>query len=130
MMGPINNISGLISAMLIPMVLDRGDDRMYANIHEKYIIKHKETAKKEAIAIFGEKDREDMLIFDEVSPDTIDEIEFEDDKINITFSNDMGSFSIEIPLDGSDWERLLSVIIRRMNKIKTLIENLNFTLFS
>ena len=97
---------------------------MYATIHENFIKNNRKKAFNEAIDMFGVEGREDMLIFEDVEPNTLKEIGIHDDSIEVVLNNNMRSFSFNIPLDSDDWEKLLSVMIKRMNKIKSLMESL------
>ena len=91
-------------------------------IEEDFFEKNKEKARKASIE-FGGKEYEKSLQFDWLTSE-IEELSFEDDKIELQFSNPLGYFSINIPLDAEDLERLLGVVIKRMNKIKTMLETL------
>lgn len=96
---------------------------MYVNINEQFLEKTKEEARKESIEVVGEEDGKHNLVYQETK-DEIEELNIEDDKIEISFSNELGYFSFNIPLDTNALEQLLSVTIKRMNKIKTLLESL------
>lgn len=54
----------------------------------------------------------------------IQSLEIEDNKITIDIQNELGFFSITIPIDTETLEQILSVAIKRMNKIKTMLETL------
>ena len=96
---------------------------MYLNIDEKALEKTKEKARKDAISEMGEDSGKYSLLYDNTK-DTIEETEIDDDKIKVSVSNDLGFFFIEIPIDTFLLEQILSFSIKKMNKIKSLLETL------
>lgn len=64
-----------------------------------------------------------FIIYPELK-DSIDDLEITEDNIDVMVSNELGSFSITIPLDSPMLEKILTVTIKKMNKIKSMIESL------
>jgi hypothetical protein len=96
---------------------------MYANLDEDFLAKTKDKAKEQAVSEMGKENAKDCLIYSELKDD-FDEISFEDESINVTVSNNLGSFTFEIPLNSAAFEEILSIVIRKMNKIKSMLESL------
>lgn len=98
---------------------------MYISINGKFFDKHRAKAKQLSIDERGEGEQKenDSLLWEELET-SIDNLEITEDEINIGMNNDLGYFSISIPLDSSIVEQILEVTIKKMNKIKSLIQNL------
>jgi hypothetical protein len=95
---------------------------MYASLNEDFLNKTKIKAKKDSIDDFGD-DGKDNLLYADLAEKIID-TDITEDSISITVETDLGNFSLDIPLTSGNWEILLTLIIRRMNKIKTMMEAL------
>lgn len=95
---------------------------MYVNLNEQFLEKSKKEAKEVAIAQFGEEGK-DNLLYEDTAEDVLQELEIGDAKITVGIENELGYFSFDIPLDTDALEQLLTVVIKRMNKIKTLLES-------
>lgn len=96
---------------------------MYVNLNEQFLEKTKEKARKESIESVGEEEGKHNLMYPETKEDEIHSLEIEDNQITIDIENELGYFSFTIPLDADTLEQLLTVVIKRMNKIKTLLES-------
>lgn len=98
---------------------------MWTQINGKFLDKVRETAKKTAIDNIGEESQkeEDSLVWEDLET-AIDTLEISEDEISISVSNALGYFSIDVPLDSGTLEEILAVTIKKMNKLKSLIENL------
>jgi hypothetical protein len=99
---------------------------MYINLNADFLEKTKANANKEAIAEMGEGEQEgkNKLLYPETKQDIVESIEIEYNKITIAISNELGWFDFTIPLDTNTLEQILSVVIKRMNKIKSILESL------
>ena len=95
---------------------------MYVNLDKQFLEKTKEEANKDAIADTGDEGKNELL-YAELT-DELENFEITDDEISVAFSNKLGYFSVTIPIDADALEQLISVTIKRMNKIKTLLETL------
>lgn len=95
---------------------------MYISLDKAFLEKNKAKAIEASINMSG-KEGNDTLLFEETT-DSIEELDIKEDSIEVIVSNELGYFSLEIPLDTSDWETLLGIVIKRMNKMKTLLETL------
>jgi len=99
-----------------------GDERMYVNLNEKFLERTKKKAKEKSISESGD-DGKDNLMYEEINENiVIDEIT--DEHILVSIDSDLGYISFEIPLTADVLEDLLGMVIKKMNKIKTLIESL------
>lgn len=97
---------------------------MYISLNKLFLEKTQEEANKEAIAELG-NDGKNLLIYSNNLSVRIDSLGIDDDgTISVTFTTNLGDFSVEIPLDNNTLELILSAVIKRMNKIKTLLESL------
>lgn len=94
---------------------------MYAQIDGKFLEKTESEAIKEALS--NDSDDKNQLLYPELK-DTIEEVNIDENKIEIVLTNGLGYFSISVPLDSKIIEDLLSVTLKKMNKIKALIEAL------
>ena len=102
---------------------DKEGGSMYANMDDKFLVKTRKEASKQAIEEMGTEDGKDYLIYPELK-DSIDNLEFEEGNISVMVSNELGCFSFDIPLDTLALEQILSIAIKKMNKIKTMLESL------
>jgi len=96
---------------------------MYVRLNEKFLEKTKEEAKETAISQMGDEDGKDNLLWE----DTVGKIEIEeitDEYICVSIDSKLGYFSVDIPLTSDVLEDLLGVVIKKMNKIKTMLESL------
>ena len=89
---------------------------MYASINLDFFDENREKGVNEYIG-------DDKAAFKNLTTET-HELKIEEDKISITVTNNLGYFSIEIPLKLEDYIDLLSNNIKKMNKIKTMLETL------
>jgi hypothetical protein len=69
------------------------------------------------------KDWNSHGIIENIKDEMVD-FEITDTKIEVTVANDMGCFSFEIPLTNDVLECIVVATIKKMNKIKSLIESL------
>ena len=98
---------------------------MYVNLNKLFLDKNTKEGIATAIEQIGEDDGKDQIVFESViNGDTIEDMKINDTDIDVTVSNELGWFSFKIPLDNKVMEDLLNVVIKRMNKIKALIESL------
>jgi hypothetical protein len=97
---------------------------MYVNINENFLTKNKAEAKKQAIADFGEDTTQLVFTDTDIGNDIIQSLEISDEKITVDVENNFGWFSVDIPIDVDLLEQLLTLTIKRMNKIRTLLESL------
>ena len=95
---------------------------MYVNIDGSFLDKSRKEASKEAITSMGDVGK-NFLIYPELK-DEFDELNFEEDRIEVMITNELGSFSFTIPMDTMALEQILTVTIKKMNKIKTMLESL------
>jgi hypothetical protein len=95
---------------------------MYTSLNEDFLNKTKAKAKEDSVAEYGD-DGKDKLLYADLADKVID-MEITEDSINIGFETDLGYFSVDIPLTAENWETLLTLMIKRMNKIKTMMEAL------
>jgi hypothetical protein len=95
---------------------------MYVCLSESFLEKNKEEAKQEAITELG-KDDNNSLLFSEL-PDTINDFAIDNNVLTIGIDTKLGFFSIDITLDAEKQELLLSMVIKQMNKIRTMLETL------
>jgi len=95
---------------------------MYLNLNEAYLEKNKEKARELSISEVGEIDGKKQLTFN-FDNETLENLEIEDDHIQADFDSPIGWISVRVPLDVGALEQLLEVVIRRMNKIKTLLQS-------
>lgn len=95
---------------------------MYANIDAKFLEKTRKQASEEAVAELGD-DTTDRLLYDEMA-DKMEIDQIDDDSLFITIENKLGVFSIDLPLTPENLEVILGIALKRMNKIKSLLENL------
>jgi len=96
---------------------------MYINIDSKFLDKNREKANKEAIANVGEEDGKDSLVFN-LDKESIESIEVDEDNLRVSIANDLGYFGIDIPLNDFLMQNIISEVIKRMNKFKTMLEAL------
>ena len=96
---------------------------MYVHLDENFIKRTRDDARKTSIGAIGKEEGKSDLLWEELA-DTIDSIEIEDDNIGIAISNELGTFSIDIPLDSKLFKLFLTVVIKRVNKIKTMLESM------
>lgn len=94
---------------------------MYASIDSKFLEKNKEKALKDYKEETGEED--ERYLFTNLD-DRVESVIEETGKITIMVSNSLGYFSIEYNLDSEDLIRLFEVAVKKMNKVKTLLESL------
>ncbi|MHA1852526.1 MAG: hypothetical protein ACTSUF_03355 [Candidatus Heimdallarchaeaceae archaeon] len=95
---------------------------MYVNLDKEFIERTKLKANKEAISEMGE-DGKNCLLYAELQ-EKIESIEITENEIIIDVDTELGYFSLSIPIDTEFLEQLLSVVVKKMNKIKTLLETL------
>ena len=95
---------------------------MWVNIDAKFLDKTRKDASEQAISESGEEGK-GFLRWDTTN-EAFDEIEVNEDKIVVMVSNELGSFSFDIPLDSEMLEQILAVTIKKMNKIKSMLESL------
>lgn len=95
---------------------------MYANLDEKFLRKTTEKAREESVASIGDDGKDDLMYPD--LNDKIEEFNIAENEIELSVSNELGFFSIRIPLDSDDLEQMLSIVIKKMNKIKTMLESM------
>jgi len=98
---------------------------MWININGKFLDKERASAKESEIANMGEEEQKenDTLLWENLES-SFDTIEITEDEMTIAVSNKLGYFSIDIPIDSAMLEEILAVTIKKMNKLKSLIENL------
>lgn len=92
---------------------------MYASLECDYLKK----TEKQALEKFRKDcgDDRECLEYPELKDD-ITELDLEDDEITVSIDNDLGFFCFRIPLDMGMYEKVISVAIKKMNKLKTLME--------
>jgi hypothetical protein len=95
---------------------------MYVSLNKPFLVKTEKKAIEESIAQFGDEGK-NSLLYEGIKEDSM-EIEVEDDEIVMDIHNDLGYFNISIPLNTDTLEQIISVVIRRMNKMKSLLESL------
>ena len=98
---------------------------MYISINGKFLDKHRAEAKATSIANIGEEDQkdEDSLTWEDLNA-TVEDMEINENDISFSATTDLGYFSIEIPIDSDFVEQILDLTIKKMNKIKTMIQSL------
>ncbi len=98
---------------------------MYININGKFFDTNREKAKKTNIEQIGEADQktEDTLQWDDLSS-SIEDMEITENNINVSLSNELGWFSIDIPLDTNDFVKLIELAVKKFNKMKATFEGL------
>lgn len=97
---------------------------MYASINKDWFLKNEKEALEESIANLGEEEGKNNLVFPELKDDfTVGEILLEDDgKIHVDLENKLGYFSIEIPIDDELEIALIEQGVKKLNKLKTILE--------
>jgi len=96
---------------------------MYVRLSGDFIDKTKKKANKTAVEELGIEAENDLL-YPETEKDKIEVVEITDKEIVVDVTNELGFFSFSIPITTEILENLLSVVIKRMNKIKTMLESL------
>lgn len=95
----------------------------YINIDGKFFDSTREKARKDEIASSGEEDS-DSLLWEDLKEETrIEEIN-EDGSINLVYNSDLGYISLVAYLDDDDLVRLVNIAIKKMNKLKSVLESL------
>lgn len=92
---------------------------MYLSLDKKFLEKTKEKAIQQDIDDGGEGH---SLLWSDLE-DTIDRFEIIDDNLFVSVSSKAGYISFEIPIDHENMETLLLVVLKKLNKLKTLIES-------
>ena len=94
---------------------------MYISIDKDFLDKTSGQALEEAKSEYGETSGKQLLYSN--TSDKID-MEIGDKGITASVTNELGFFSIDIPLDTDNLVRLLELSIKKFNKIKTVMEGL------
>lgn len=96
---------------------------MYASINKDWFLKNQQEAVEEAVKSYGEEEKNN-LVFPELKDDfTVGEILLEDDgRIHVDLENKLGYFSIEIPIDDELEIALIEQGVKKLNKLKTILE--------
>jgi len=98
---------------------------MYASIDLDFLNKNLEQAKKRSIEDLGEADGAKFAQFpDGTFRAEVCEFEVNDENISISFDTELGFITVDIPMNVQIQEAVLSATIRKMNKIKSLLETL------
>jgi len=93
----------------------------YISINEEFLKEHKEQAKEDALA----EDNKTNLLFDNKLVDSCEEFDItESGNITISFSNDLGFYCFDYQLTDDDLCRIISLGIKKLNKLKTVLEGL------
>ena len=90
---------------------------MHVSINEEFLDKTRKEAKangEPGMLEYGSK-----ALYDKIT-----EMQVTDDFAYYTIRNELGVFFIQIPLDNKFFSLALPIVIKQMNKIKTLIESL------
>jgi len=98
---------------------------MYIHIDSQFYEKDKERAKERADqqGLNDDKESSPSLMWETL--DEISDVEIEDDgSITVGISNDLGYFNITYQLDTDDLMKIAQVIVKRLNKFKTIMESL------
>lgn len=97
---------------------------MYISLDKKIITDPKEISA--ASEAYRESTEEDTDLLWEDTDDTIEFIELDSatGKIEIGISNRIGFFSIELNMNSLPLEDLISALIKKLNKFKSLMESL------
>jgi len=93
---------------------------MEAWLDRKFFDKNKAGALVADIEASGDKEAYSYLFKDLKAE--IDELEIHEDYIFVSLSNNLGSFNFRIPLGIQDFITMMELTIKRMNKIKTILE--------
>jgi len=96
---------------------------MYVQLDGSYLERTRAKANEEAISSVGEEEGKNQLMYPELK-DEVSSFEIEENKISVSFSNELGYFSMEIPISLEDLEQIMSLTIKKLNKIKSLLESL------
>jgi hypothetical protein len=96
--------------------------RVFLNLDKVYLDKHTKSANEESIAMLGEEGK-DTLVFD-LDMATIVSTEINDSDITIDFDTKLGAITVEVPMDGLFLEQLISSAVKRLNKMKSLLESI------
>lgn len=97
---------------------------VYITINKDFLNKTKKEAEDKAIKEFGAEDGSNLFYYDVNDSDTrIDEIT-EDGKINVVNESPFGYISFNIKLEDEDYITLAGLIIKKLNKFKSVVESL------
>jgi hypothetical protein len=92
---------------------------MYITLNEEYLDKTRKEAKKEAES----NEMKDNLMYDGTGTDVITIEEVTDTEIHISVENKLGYFTIDVPITTDFLEDIVALSIKKMNKIKALLES-------
>jgi hypothetical protein len=95
--------------------------KMYAEIDDKFLIRTRKEAIEEALAT--DTENKNKLLYPELN-DGIEKFDIEEDKIEIGISNSLGFFSFDIPLDANILVQMVTIAIKKMNKVKAFMESI------
>ena len=96
---------------------------VYLNLNKQYLEKTKEKANKLAISEMGD-DCKDLLMWDLNDKEVvIDQIE-EDGTIDAHSDSDIGYVSFKVKLTDDDLIAIITIMNKRMNKFKNVLESL------
>lgn len=94
---------------------------MYINLDKEYLEENMKKANDEAKSVMGDEGDSSLLFPNLV--DSVDDFEIQDDTtLNVSFSNDLGYFNFKVKLDLDDLAKLMEILSKKVNKIKTILE--------
>jgi len=95
----------------------------YIRLNEKYLEENKQKAKETSLS--WDKENKDMLLFDEAIKETVTIGEITEGGILCLDSDsDLGFISLSIQLDNDNLMTIANIIVKRMNKFKSVLESL------
>lgn len=88
---------------------------MYIELNKSFLEQNKD-----------ESEKDDILLYTKLI-DSFDLIEVKEDCIEVNIKNELGSFTAIIPLDLYALGKIMTILIKKMNRFKTMIESMNLT---